>query len=395
MRVGFVVESFPAAHEMSGGVRVSVRRQVEFLSREHEMVVLAARKIFPPLARYAEMKKAQGDVRSFRRVEQSVRIYRPPCIHVPLVWKALEPLQLAFWMVLIYTILERGISLIHAHRCFSVGFAAALAAPLLRRPLVLTVYGSDVNFGLARAAVGPWVSSATRHALKRASQIIAVSGALTEKMRSSGIEGTKMHVIPSGADSSLRDSMNREKAREALGLPSDDKIVLLASNLVPVKDPLTMLRAFALLRSNEKSAILVILGEGELEESLREEALRLEVSDCVHFKGRRPREEVPLWLSASDVVSLSSLDEGSPIIALEAFMSGRPFVGTAVGGVPEIVPDESVGLLVEPADPEALAGALKEALQREWNQERLVRHGLGFSWETLSEKIAGVYCASL
>lgn len=394
MKVGFVVESFPTADEVSGGVRVSVRRQVGFLSREHEIVVLAVHKIFPPLARYAEMKTAQGRGGGFRCIEQGITVYRPPCVHVPLMWKALEPLQLAFWIVLVYSVLDRRISLIHAHRCFPVGFAAALAVRLLRRPLVLAVYGSDVNFGLNRASVGMWVSFAVRYALRRASHIIAVSDALTRKVSAAGVRGATMHVVPSGADSSLVDSVGKSEAREALGFPADAKIILMASNLVPVKDPLTMLRAFAIVRASERNVVLVVLGTGELEASLRREILALGLSDAVYLKGRRPREEVPLWLSASDVVSLSSLDEGCPVIALEAFMSGRPFVGTAVGGLPEIVPDESVGLLVEPAEPEALAGALREALRRQWSEEQLVEHGLKFSWETLSVKIEGVYAAA-
>jgi len=394
MKVGFVVESFPAEDEMSGGVRVSVRKQVDSLSRKHQIFVLAAKKVFPPAARYSGMKKAQGAGGGFRSKEQSVTVYRPPCIHVPLIWKALEPLQLAAWIIIVYSLLERGISLIHAHRCFPTGFAAALAAIVLRRPVVLTVYGSDVNFGLDRAAVGSWVSSATRFALRRASHVIAVSNALARKIHASGVEGPEMHVMPSGADSSFRHSVSKKEARETLGLPVDGKIILLASNLVPVKDPLTMLKAFAILRASQENTLLVILGKGELEESVRKEIIALQISEYVFLKGRRPREEVPLWLSASDVVSLSSLDEGCPIIALEAFMSGRPFVGTAVGGVPEIVPDDSVGLLVEPADPEALANALREALRTDWNHERIVQHGLSFSWETLSERIESVYAAA-
>ncbi|UCF79345.1 MAG: glycosyltransferase [Candidatus Eiseniibacteriota bacterium] len=391
MKVGFVAESFPTADEMSGGVRVSVRRQADFLSREHEVVVLAARMVFPPFSRYSEMKAAQGRGERFRSVEQSVRVYRPPCVHFPLLWKAAEPFQLALWTVFIFSVLERGTSLIHAHRCFPAGYAAALAVSVLGLPLVLTVYGSDVNLGLDRAVVGAWVSSATRFALRRASHVIAVSQALVERMRAFGLEGVKTRVIPSGADQLLPDSMGQKEAREALGLPAGGKIVLMASNLVPVKDPVTMLRAFAVLRGSEVDATLVILGKGELEPVLQREIAALDISDAVLLKGRRPRDEVPLWLRASDVVALSSLDEGCPVIALEAFASGRPFVGTAVGGVPEIVPDGGVGILVEPSDPEALAAALKEALGKSWNREHIVRHGLRFSWETVTRRISAVY----
>jgi teichuronic acid biosynthesis glycosyltransferase TuaC len=390
MKIAFAVESFPNKNEMSGGVKVSVRRQAESLSREHNVVVFAARVIFPGLARYSEMKEAQGAGGDFRGSEGRITIYRPPCVHVPLLWKVLEPLQLVLWIVIIYSIFERGISVMHAHRCFPVGFAACLAAPLLRRPIVLTAHGSDVNFGLRRSAVGLWVSFASRYALKHASLVVAVSDVLASKIRSAGIE-RRIRVIPNGADASLAKPVNKEEARRKLDLPLEARIVLLASNLVPVKDPLTMVKAFVILRQSMKDVILVILGTGELEESVRREIAQLCASDLILLKGRRPHEEIRFWLAACDVVALSSLDEGCPLIALEGFISGKPFVGTAVGGVPEIVPDADIGILVEPANPSSLARALRAALMRTWDREKLVQHGLKYSWENLSKQISEVY----
>jgi teichuronic acid biosynthesis glycosyltransferase TuaC len=391
MKIAFVVESFPDKDEMSGGVRVSVRRLAESLSLRHEVVVLAAHTIFPGLARYSGMKEAQVAGPEFRSSEGSMRIYRPPCVHVPLLWRALQPLQLFFWIAVIYSIFERRISLVHAHRCFPAGFAACLAGPILRRPVVLTTYGSDVNVGLRRDAVGLLVSQASRYALKHAAVVIAVSKTLAGKIESAGIDRKRIRVIPSGVEASLMKSANKEEARRKLGLPVKTRVILLASNLVPVKDPLTMVRAFVILREAIKDVILVILGRGELEEAVRRESAQLLLSDFILLKGRRPREEVPLWLAACDVVALSSLDEGCPVIALESFVSGRPFVGTAVGGVPEIIPDESIGILAEPADPSSLARALRAALDKRWDTDKLVQHGLKYSWENISKRVSEVY----
>ena len=391
MKIAFVVESFPRKEEMSGGVKVSVRRQAESLSLEHDVVVLAARTVFPRLARYSKMREAQGVSGGFRSSEGKTKIYRPRCVHVPLLWKVLGPLQLLFWIVLVYSVFERKTSLIHAHRCFPVGFAACLAAPLLRLPVVLTTYGSDVNVGLRRDAVGPWVSFATSYALSHASVVIAVSRALSSKIESAGIETRRIRVIPSGVEVSIAGVATRAEARSRLCLPAEARIVLMASNLVPVKDPLTMIRAFVILKATMKDAILVILGIGELEEIARREIGQLLASDFIFLKGRRPRDEIPFWLAACDVVALSSLDEGCPVVALEGFVNGRPFVGTAVGGVPEIVPDESVGVLAEPDNPSSLARALKTALEKEWDTEKLIQQGLEYSWENISKRVSRVY----
>jgi glycosyltransferase involved in cell wall biosynthesis len=376
---------------MSGGVKVSVRRQAEFLSLEHDVVVLATRTVFPGFARYSMMKEAQGAGGRFRSVEGGLKIYRPPCVHVPFLWKVLGPLQILLWVVVVYSVFEKRVSLVHAHRCFPVGFAACLAAAVLRLPIVLTTYGSDVNAGLRREAVGVWVSFATRYALRHASIVIAVSKALAEKIESAGTEKSRIRVIPSGVDAVFADVADKEDARRRLGLPHGARVVLMASNLVPVKDPLTMLRAFLTVRETVNDATLVILGKGELEETLRSEVNRLNASGFVLLKGKRPREEIPFWVAACDVVALSSLDEGCPVIALEGFVSGKPFVGTAVGGVPEIVPDESIGILAKRGDPFSLARALKTALEKQWDAGKLVRHGLTYSWENVSVRISRVY----
>jgi len=388
MKVAFVVESFDAAEDARGGVRLSVRKQADLLSRGHDVVVVAPHKVFPPLGRYASMRKNRGAWPGFRSREGTLRVYRPLMLHMPVLGNFLEPAQLGVCVLAVCALWERGVSLIHAHRCYPAGFAAALAAPFLRLPMVLTAYGSDVNAGLDRKAVGRWVCFATRHSLRRASVVIAVSRALADRARAAGAAATR--VVPSGVDLSELGHVGREAARAKLGLPAGARLVLFAANLVPVKDPETMLRAFGTLRGRRKDAVLAVLGRGELEGAASDECRSLGLSDSVMFLGRRPREEVPLWLAASDVVALSSTDEGCPVVALEALASGRPFVGTAVGGLPDIVP-EGAGILVKPRDPAALAAALEEALGRTWDQEALAAHGRQFSWESVVSGIEAVY----
>lgn len=317
-------------------------------------------------------------------------MYRPLLVHLPVLGGLLEPVQLGLCVLAVCAFWERGVSLIHAHRCYPAGFAAGLVAPLLRLPVVLTVYGSDVNAGLDTRAVGRWVSFATRHSLRSADAVIAVSSALADRVRAAGVKDGATSVVPSGVDLSELGRVGKKEARVRLGLPDGPPLVLFAANLVPVKDPVTVLKAFAGLRRSRKDAVLVVLGRGELETLVSDECRSLGLSDSVMLLGRRPRAEVPLWLAASDVVALSSTDEGCPVIALEAFASGRPFVGTAVGGLPEVVPKE-VGILVEAKNPAALARALEEALNRTWDEDALRAHGRKFSWESVVSRVEAVY----
>ena len=77
-------------------------------------------------------------------------------------------------------------------------------------------------------------------------------------------------------------------------------------------------------------------------------------------------------MNACDLFVLPSLNEGNPTVMFEALGCGKPFVGTKVGGVPEVIASDDYGLLVEPADPEDLAEKILVALDREWDREAIL-----------------------
>ena len=104
-------------------------------------------------------------------------------------------------------------------------------------------------------------------------------------------------------------------------------------------------------------AVFVIAGEGYLKLQLESKARDLGVKHAVHFLGRRL--DVPKLLKAADIFAMPSLWEGMPIALLEAMVSARPVVATKVEGVEEIIKSTNNGLLVPPADPQALSGAIK------------------------------------
>src|SRR5205823_12785948 len=98
----------------------------------------------------------------------------------------------------------------------------------------------------------------------------------------------------------------------------------------------------------------VFCGEGREASALERTAVALD--GAVRFVGFRA--DVPVCLAAADIVALPSLREGLGVAALEAMAAGRPVVASRVGGLAEVVVHEETGLLVPPADPEALALAL-------------------------------------
>jgi glycosyltransferase involved in cell wall biosynthesis len=107
---------------------------------------------------------------------------------------------------------------------------------------------------------------------------------------------------------------------------------------------------------------LLLAGEGPSRKELEDFVQQNRLSDSVQFLGLR--KDTPLLLKAMDILVSSSTKEAFAINLIEAMYMGLPCVATNIGGTPELVIDGQTGILVEPADSEALSRAIKELLNR-------------------------------
>jgi glycosyltransferase involved in cell wall biosynthesis len=143
----------------------------------------------------------------------------------------------------------------------------------------------------------------------------------------------------------------------------DDALVFgFVGRLVPIKDPATLLHAFATVRREIPRARLMMVGDGELRAPMELLAQRLGLADAVAFLGWRT-DLVNIY-AALDVLVLSSVSEGTPVAMIEAMAARKPVVATSVGGVPDLVSDGTTGLLVAPGDPGVLAEAMIRLARR-------------------------------
>jgi glycosyltransferase involved in cell wall biosynthesis len=165
-----------------------------------------------------------------------------------------------------------------------------------------------------------------------------------------------------------------EDARAELGLAPDAWIVGNVGRLHPDKDQATLLRGFALaLPQLPENSQLVILGQGRLEQSLKDLALELGIGAQVLFLGQVP--EARRYFKAFDVFALSSDHEPFGMVLLEAMVAGVPLLATSCGGAKEVV--EGVGLLFPLGDAESLSQGLVhvaglDAGQRQACAERML-----------------------
>ncbi len=205
-----------------------------------------------------------------------------------------------------------------------------------------------------------------------------------------GLPADKVVVIPSGVDLPPEPPASRRQVRAELGIPPEAPLLGVVSRLDPLKGIHFLLQALARIAD----AWLVVVGDGPQRDSLVALAAELDLIDRVHWAGQR--RDVPRLLSAFDLYVQPSLHEGLPNAVLEAMAAGLPVVATAVGGTPELVVDGVTGLLVPPADPNALAWALASLLRdpdrRQCmggaGRERVAEH---FSVEQMVEKTERLY----
>lgn len=187
----------------------------------------------------------------------------------------------------------------------------------------------------------------------------------------------KARIVLNGIrlDRPLRtDPEARALARRALGVSDDVRLLGCVGRLVPLKDHASAIRALALLTHEPSCAetlVLVIIGGGPLSSDLHALARQCGLSDRVIFLGERG--DVSALLPGLDIFVMPSLTEGHSIALLEATAAALPIVATDVGGNAEIIRDGETGLLIAPAQPDALAAALRALLSDTDRAERIAQ----------------------
>lgn len=250
-------------------------------------------------------------------------------------------------------------------------------------PMLSVAQGSDVHqyldMPMRRRAI---------LALAQRSRVVTRSEDLRLRLIKAGANASMIRTIYNGVDTATFFPGDARAARQSLGLPQDGKVLLFVGNFLPVKGLDLLIRAAARAAGAIQEPVrLVMIGSGPLQGELAALARKegLPESGMV-WAGRKSPAEVAQFMRASDIVCLTSHNEGVPNVLLEALASGRALVSTHVGGISEILDSAPKGgRLVRSRDVEEYAAALLAVLAEPPDAQALSCYAAGLAWPICAE----------
>ncbi|MGB2887260.1 MAG: glycosyltransferase, partial [Candidatus Acidiferrales bacterium] len=257
---------------------------------------------------------------------------------------------------------QENIDLIHSHLP-GQNFYSCAVGRLFGRRTIATYHGAIELSQSGGLRGGIQLGSVRRSA----DAVVVVCDHVGKMLREAGFPAEKIVRIYNGISVDRFQISGDGRLRRELGLRNGTKLVGTIANLRQSKGYEFFIQAARKVVDTRPDTRFVAVGDIDpvIAKPLFASIERLGLQDLFLFLGFRT--DVPEILSELDVFVLSSVSEGFPLVALEAMASARPVVVTRSGGPQEIVEDGRTGLLIPPADPDALTGKICELLD---NPER-------------------------
>lgn len=279
--------------------------------------------------------------------------------------------------------------IIHVHWPMPMVLPGWAARRVRGTPMVTTFYGIELRWVQTRLPFLRWL---VRRAARTSAQAVAISSYTARELRK--FADVPVEVIPYTAELAPP-AADDARARNA------ERLILFVGRLIERKGVAHLVRALGRVR-NALPARLVVIGDGPERADLERVAATAGVSAHVEFRGRVTDEALHAAYAAADVFVLPSVldarqdTEGLGVVLLEAMNYSVPVIASEIGGITDIVQHERTGLLVPPADEEALASALLRVLGDDALAGRLGDEGRRllrekFSWDRIVDRWDAVY----
>ena len=265
----------------------------------------------------------------------------------------------------------------HTAKAGAVGRLAALLAGGARPPIVVHTFHGHVLRGYFDPARTAGFRLLERLLARTSTALVAVSPQVRDDLVAHGVAPrARFAVVRLGIELADRVTAGeglREETRRVLGIAPERFVVGWIGRMTGVKRTEDVLVAFRELRDAGVDACLCMIGDGPDRGAVEQRAHDLGVMRDTLFLGYQ--EDVARFYAAVDAVILPSINEGTPVTAIEALAAGRPVVATRVGGLPDVVRDGEDGFLVPAGATDELAERLARLARDPKLRERMGRSG--------------------
>jgi len=279
-------------------------------------------------------------------------------------------------------------AVVHAHDAHGVAMASlalSLGGTGTQGPAL--VASRRVDFHLRQNSFSRW-----KH--RQVDCFICASEAIRQMLVADGVPPDRTVTVHEGIDLDHVRSAPAVNVHEAFWLPHRAPVVGNVAALVPHKGQRHLIEAAHLVIQQMPDVRFLILGEGELRDSLERLVREHHLEKHVFLPGFRT--DVLGCMKGFDLFVMSSVTEGLGTALLDAMACGKAIVGTRTGGIPEVVEDGETGRLVPPRDHAAMAQAILNMLADDEQRRRMGEAGLArvrarFTVERMVAETAAVY----
>ncbi len=322
---------------------------------------------------------------------EGIEVFHPRFFFIPLYLKFLDAITCCLATIPVALKIREHFSfdLIDLHWVYPDILAAYVYRRICKKYFLVTIRGKEaVCFGeksLRKKIINSLI--------KKADYTITLSQELKDIVTEIGVQEAKIKTIPNGVDIGRFKPLKRDECRKRLGLQLDKKILLSVGSLIITKGFHKIIKTLPDISKRCDLDLYIVGGVGpagnyrkEIEDMIR----KLNLNN-VFLLDTKSNEELVYWYNACDVFCLATSTEGSPNVVMEALACGAPVVVSEVGGIPELVNDEFLGLLIDPDNSVDLTNKLEMALSIDWDRKRIRKYMEQLTWDWCAKQVITVY----
>jgi len=299
---------------------------------------------------------------------------------------------------LVYTIIRFKPHIVHTHGAKS-GFLGRVAAWVCKVPVIVHTFHGHFFHSYFSKNISRFIAAVERRTGKITTAAVALSIAqkkeLVEEYKI--LPASKIAIIPLGFayEANNNQSYLRNAFRNKYGLQNKDIAIAIIGRIVPIKNHLFFIQVIKEIRSSNVSsrAAFFIIGDGQLRKQVEDELSKQQILFNHEKITRESRVVFTSWITninevmnGLDIVTLTSLNEGTPLSIIEAQFFKKPVVSTNVGGVKDTMEDAKTGFLVQKDDVKSFSEKITLLISNEDLRVRMGEEGYKFAEQRFSKQ---------